>query len=120
MKVRALRGATTIPNNSKEAIIDGTAELLKEMMARNQIEEEDIVSIIFSATDDLNAEFPAAAARNLGFKLVPLLCARELSIPDGTQRCIRILMHFYTDKKPEELRHTYLRDAKRLRTDLPE
>lgn len=120
MKIRALRGAITIPENSQKEIIQGTAELLKEMMARNGIGEKDIVSIIFTATEELNAEFPAAAARELGFKYVPLLCTRELAVPEGIPQCIRILMHFYTGKEPEELKHVYLRDAKHLRTDLPE
>jgi chorismate mutase len=120
MQVRALRGATTVATNTKEEIVGGTAELLREMMSRNGIAEKDIVSIVFTATDDLNAEFPAAAARNLGFKTVPLLCTREIPVPGATARCIRILMHFYTEKDPGELRHTYLKAAKRLRTDLPE
>jgi chorismate mutase len=120
MQVRALRGATTVATNTKEEIASGTAELLREMMSRNGIIEKDIISVVFTATDDLNAEFPAAAARNLGFKTVPLLCAREIPVPGATPRCIRILMHFHSEKDPGELRHTYLQDAKRLRTDLPE
>jgi len=120
MQVRGLRGATTVANNTKEDIIEGTAELLGEMMSRNAINEKDIVSIIFTMTEDLNAEFPAAATRSLGFKTVPLLCTRELPVPDATPKCIRILMHFYTSKDPGDLRHVYLREAKHLRTDLPE
>jgi len=120
MKVRAIRGAITIPENSPKEIVSGTAELLREMIARNEIKENDIVSVIFTATEDLTAEFPAAAARELGFKYVPLLCTKELSVPEGIPQCIRILMHFYTEKEPRELRHVYLRGAKHLRTDLPE
>ena len=120
MRLRGLRGATTVEDNTAAAIINGTLELLEAMMDRNNIDEEKIVSIIFTATEDLSAEFPAAAARKLGFTTVPLLCAREIAVPDSTARCIRILMHFYTDCQPQELRHVYLNEAKHLRTDLPE
>lgn len=120
MRLRGLRGAITADNNIASDIVQETTLLLKEMMNRNDIEEEDIVSIIFSATDDLNAEFPAAAARTLGFKNTPLLCTKEIAVPGSITKCIRILMHFYTNKNAQELKHVYLKGAKRLRTDLPE
>ena len=120
MQLRALRGAILCQENSKEEIVERTAQLLREMIKRNDVRPEDIVDVIFTATEDLNAEFPAAAARHIGLTHVPLLCARELSITDGAPRCIRVLMHFYTRKHPHELRHPYLEGARQLRTDLPE
>ena len=118
--LRALRGAVTVPENSAEAIVAGTKELLSEMLERNEVEVDDLVSVIFTATPDLNAEFPAAAARALGIDHVPLLCAREIEVAGDVPRCIRVLMHLYTARDYASLRHTYLGDAKRLRTDLPE
>lgn len=106
--------------NDKNEIIARTAELLQALMSRNHIDEDRIISIIFTATEDLDAEFPAAAARQLGFTTVPLLCAREIAVPESTPRCIRMLVHFYTKSAPADLRHVYLHDAKHLRTDLPE
>ena len=120
MQLRALRGAILCKDNSKEEISERAAQLLREMLERNDIKHEDIMDIIFTATKDLTAEFPAAAARNIGLTHVPLLCARELNIDDSPQRCIRVLMHFYTRKHPHELRHPYLEGARQLRTDLPE
>jgi chorismate mutase len=120
MQLRALRGAVLCKENSKEEITEKAAQLLREMIQRNEIRTEDIVDIIFTATEDLTAEFPAAAARQIGLTHVPLLCARELSIEDSPQRCIRVLMHFYTRKHPHEMRHPYLEGARQLRTDLPE
>lgn len=120
MHIRGLRGATTVDNNTKDEIIERTSELLEELMSKNDVDENKIVSIIFTATDDLNAEFPAAAARKLGFTTVPLLCAREIDVPGSTPRCIRVLMHFYTSVEPDKMRHVYLHGAKHLRTDLPE
>jgi len=120
MQLRALRGAIICSENSKTEIINKTAQLMHEMMNRNELRPEDIVDIIFTATDDLTKEFPAAAARQMGLTHVPLLCARELAIEDSTAMCIRVLMHFYTRKPPHELRHPYLEGARQLRTDLPE
>lgn len=120
MRFRALRGATTCRENSKDEIIKNTAHLLEEMLGRNDIKPEDIIDIIFTATEDITEEFPAAAARQIGLTHVPLLCAKELSIKESTQKCIRVLMHFYTTKQPHELRHPYLEGARQLRTDLPE
>jgi chorismate mutase len=120
MQLRALRGAILCRDNSKEEITEKTATLLREMMVRNDIKPEDIVDIIFTATEDLTAEFPAAAARLIGLTHVPLLCAREISVEGAPERCVRVLMHFYTRKQPHELRHPYLEGARQLRTDLPE
>ncbi len=120
MQLRALRGAILCREDSKEEMTERTAQLLREMIERNDISTEDIVDIIFTATDDLHSEFPAAAARHIGLTHVPLLCARELDIKDSTGKCIRVLMHFYTRKHPHELRHPYLEGARQLRTDLPE
>ena len=120
MQLRALRGAILCKENARDEIVGKTAQLLGEMIKRNDVREDEIVDIIFTATEDLTAEFPAAAARQAGLGHVPLLCARELSIEGGMPMCVRILMHFYTRKQPHELRHPYLEGARQLRTDLPE
>lgn len=118
--VRALRGATTIDADTEDQIAERTQTLLKEMLSRNDVVNEDLVSIIFTATDDVTAAFPATVARALGLGDVPLLCARELNVVGGTRRCIRILIHLETDRSRAELRHVYLEGAKGLRDDLPE
>jgi chorismate mutase len=120
MQLRALRGAILCREDSKEEVTERSAQLLREMIDRNEIKPEDIVDIIFTATEDITAEFPAAAARHIGLTHVPLLCARELGIENAPGKCIRVLMHFYTRKHPHELRHPYLEGARQLRTDLPE
>lgn len=120
MRVRAVRGATTVPEDTREEIVSATATLLEEMLARNEIERDDLVSIVFTATPDLRAEFPAAAARGIGISEVPLLCARELDVEGAMPLCIRVLMHAYTERDLRSLRHVYLGDARQLRTDLPE
>lgn len=114
----ALRGATTLEADSREQVLERTTALLREMMARNGITKDDIVSIVFTATDDIHTEFPAAAARGMGLGDIPLLCARELDIDGAVDKCIRILMHFYSDVAPADVRHVYLERAKPLRTDL--
>jgi chorismate mutase len=119
-RVRAVRGATTIPENSADSIVEGTTELLEELFARNEIEPDDLISIVFTATDDLDAVFPAVAARKLGVSEVPLLCAREIAVPDSIPMCIRVLAHLYTDRNRDGLHHIYLRGARALRTDLHE
>ena len=119
-KLRALRGAITAGENTPDAIVEVTKELLSEMLDRNGVQIDDLVSVIFTATADLDAEFPAAAARALGIDHVPLLCAREIDVPGDIHRCIRVLMHLYTTRDYATLRHVYLGDAKQLRTDLPE
>lgn len=118
--LRALRGATTTDDDAGPAIVDATVELLREMLARNDVEHDDIVSVVFTATPDLTAEFPAAAARHVGISDVPLLCATEIAVAGAVGRCIRVLMHVYTSLEPAALRHVYLHAARQLRTDLRE
>ena len=120
MRLRAVRGATTVEEDTRDEIVSATVQLLQEMLRRNAVAREDLVSIIFTATDDLTAEFPATAARALGLGDVPLLCARELGIVHGMTRTIRVLMHFYGDQKRGDLHHVYLEGARSLRDDLPE
>jgi len=119
-RVRALRGAITLDSDSKDQVIERTARLLTTMLERNQVTHEDLVSIVFTATDDIRSEFPAAAARQIGISDIPLLCARELSVEGAVGLCIRVLMHLYTEKEPRSLRHVYLEGAVPLRTDLPQ
>ena len=120
MRLLALRGATTCEEDSKAEIDLKTQTLVREMLARNEINHDDLVSILFTATDDLQAEFPATAARALGLGDVPLICARELDIVHGMKRTIRVMMHFYGDTPRAELHHIYLEGARSLRDDLPE
>ncbi len=117
-RMRALRGAITVEGNDRDAIVAGTGELLETMIARNGVDGDDLVSMIFTATPDLDAEFPAIAARRLGLAHVPLLCSVELDVKGAMPRCVRVLMHLYTERGPDELQHVYLRDARELRTDL--
>jgi chorismate mutase len=119
-RLRALRGATTLEADTRAQVIERTQELLRETFARNGLDQHDVVSIVFTATDDISSAFPAEAAREAGIELVPLLCARELEIDGGIERCIRVLLHVYTERSPAELRHVYLHGARQLRTDLPE
>jgi chorismate mutase len=116
----ALRGAITLQADTRSEVETQTQRLVKEMLARNDVSHDDLVSIIFTATDDVTAEFPAAAARALGLGDVPLLCARELAIAGGMPLCIRVLMHLYTRLSRHELHHVYLEGARGLRDDLPE
>jgi chorismate mutase len=117
MKLRALRGAITVDANEADAILSATEELVHEVMTRNELDPEQMVSCIFTCTNDLDAEFPAVAARNLGLSSVPLLCAREIDVPGALPRVIRLLLHCYADPEAE-LRHVYLREAESLRRDL--
>ncbi|MFA9428599.1 chorismate mutase [Egicoccus sp. AB-alg2] len=119
-RVRALRGATTLDHDDRDHLIERTQELMAAVFARNELVEDDLISIVFTATDDIHAAFPAEAAREAGITHVPLLCARELEIDGGIRRCVRILVHAYTRRTPRELRHVYLHEARQLRTDLPE
>lgn len=119
-RLRAIRGATTLDEDSREQVIVRTQELLAGVFGRNDLTQDDVVSIMFTATDDISSAFPAEAARRAGIEHVPLLCARELEISGGIPRCIRVLLHVYTARAPQELRHVYLHDARQLRTDLPE
>jgi chorismate mutase len=120
VRVRALRGAITCNENSKQEIEEKTQRLVKELLARNELEHDDLVSVVFTATDDLTAEFPATAARAVGLGDVPLLCARELAIDGGKPLCFRLLVHCYTDRPLDRLHHVYLEGARTLRDDLPE
>jgi chorismate mutase len=117
MKLRALRGAITVEVNDADAILSATEELVREVMERNALEIDHMVSCIFTCTDDLDAEFPAVAARRLGLSSVPLLCAREIDVPGALPRVIRLLLHCYADPDSEP-RHVYLREAESLRRDL--
>jgi chorismate mutase len=120
MALRALRGATTVEDDTVEAVEPRVRELVVEMLRRNGVAKDDLVSIIFTATDDIHSMFPAAAARAEGLGDVPLLCARELDIAGGTPRCIRVLMHVDTERSRADLHHVYLEGARGLRDDLPE
>jgi chorismate mutase len=117
VKLRALRGAITVDGNEAEAILSATEELVHEVMERNGLSPEDLVSCIFTCTADLDAEFPAVAARRLGLSAVPLLCAREIDVPGSLPRVIRLMLHCYADPG-SPARHVYLREAGSLRRDL--
>ncbi len=117
MRLFALRGASSVDRNDPQAILGATEWLLREILKRNELTPGDVVSCIFTLTEDLDAEFPAVAARNLGFGAVPLLCAREVPVPDSLPRVIRILMHYYAPQEHEP-RHVYLGEARTLRQDL--
>lgn len=117
--VRALRGATTVDADTAEQIQERVGALVNEMLHRNDVDKDALISIVFTATDDITTMFPAAAARAVGLGDVPLLCARELAIDGGTPRCIRVLMHLTTERSRGELRHVYLAGAEGLRDDLP-
>jgi chorismate mutase len=119
-QVRALRGATTVSADDADAIVAVTKELLSQILERNGAVAEDLISIVFTTTPDLHAEFPAAGARALGLGEVPLLGAQEADVTGALPRCIRVLIHLYTDRDYASLRHVYLGDARSLRTDLPD
>lgn len=116
-RLHALRGAISVREDAAAEILDATTELMSEIMARNGLEPGQVVSCIFTVTDDITAEFPAVAARALGFERVPLLCAREIPVPGSLPRVIRVLIHYYADEG-HEARHIYLREAAGLRGDL--
>ena len=116
-RLYALRGATSVPENSSDAILEATEELMRELIARNSLEIDQFVSCLFTATSDLDAQFPALAARRIGFDRVPLLCARELEVPGSLPRVIRVLAHYYAPAD-HEARHVYLGEARALRADL--
>ncbi|MBU0687116.1 MAG: chorismate mutase [Candidatus Margulisbacteria bacterium] len=118
MAVRGIRGAISAKDNSKEAIIKATEELLEKIVEANQIKVEDVASAIFSTTKDLNAAFPAEAARNLGWLYSPLLCTNEIDVPNGLKKCVRVLLHVNMDKPQSEIKHVYLGAAEKLRPDL--
>lgn len=118
--LRGLRGATTCESDTPEEIRVATQELLLAMMERNDLEHDDVVSIIFTTSTDLTSSFPATAARGIGFGDIPLLCASEIAVPGSMSKCVRVLMHTYTTRARTEMRHVYLRNAQSLRDDLPE
>ena len=115
--LRGLRGATTAAANTREAILEATEELIRTLQESNGFVPEDVESAIFTSSPDLTAEYPARAARRLGWDTVPLLGASEVAVPDGVPRCIRLLLHLYTTKPARALKHIYLRDAAQLRPD---
>jgi chorismate mutase len=119
-RVRGLRGATTVDRNEESEIVATTAELLTTMMERNGLGVDDVISITFTATPDLDDGFSAAAARAARLSLVPVIGAMEVGVRGGLERCVRVLMHIYTDRSPAELRHVYLKEARSLPSDLPE
>jgi chorismate mutase len=112
-----LRGAISVEHNDAQDILDATTELMRAVMERNDLTPERVISCIFTATNDLNAEFPAVAARAIGFENVPLLCAREIPVPRSMPRVIRVLIHYHAEEDHEPV-HVYLGDAKALRQDL--
>ncbi|MCS7052028.1 MAG: chorismate mutase [Thermomicrobium sp.] len=117
LQCRGIRGATTVETNTADAIVSATRELLVALAEANRIDPEQIASIIFTTTRDLNATFPAVAARELGWVHVPLLCAHEMDVPGAPRGVVRVLMHVNTEKSPREIRHVYLRGARILRPE---
>jgi chorismate mutase len=119
MPTRGIRGATTVPADEPDLILDATRELLEEILAENDtMRPEDIASAFFTVTGDLVSTFPAQAARQMGWSLVPMLCAREIPVPNSLPRVIRVLVHWNTEIPQNEITHVYLRDAVKLRPDL--
>ncbi|MEU7695122.1 MULTISPECIES: chorismate mutase [Microbispora] len=116
--VRAIRGAIQVDGNDRDAILAGTTELVTEVMGRNNLTTDDVISVIFTCTPDLTAEFPALAARKLGFHDVPLLCATEIDVPGALPRVVRLMAHVQTDRPRQEIQHVYLRGAAALRVDI--
>ena len=119
MTIRGIRGAITIEKDTQENVLDATRDLLEEILDSNpHLEKDAIASAIFTTTKDIVSAFPALAARRMGWDLVPMICTQEIPVPQSLPRCIRVLIHWNTDKKPEDIQHVYLRDAINLRSDL--
>ena len=118
--ILAVRGATTLQVDDEPHMVERVTALLTEMLERNEVDHDDLISIIFTATDDLHCGFPALAARRMGLGDVPLLCARELEVDGSTPKCVRVLMHLNSTRSRAEMRHVYLEGARGLRDDLPE
>jgi chorismate mutase len=116
--VRAIRGATQVDADDREQILEATTELVTEVMTRNGLTTDDVISVLFTTTPDLAAEFPALAARKLGFQEVPLLCASEIAVPHALPRVIRLMAHVETARPRSEIQHVYLRGATALRLDI--
>ncbi len=115
---RGIKGATTVERNTRDEILAATTELLQLMIERNGIDPDDVASALFTTTTDLNAEFPAVAARRMGWTEVPLVCAHELDVPGSLGMCLRILLHVNTEKSAREINHVYIRGARVLRPDI--
>ena len=118
--VRAVRGATTVDHDTPEDIEELVVELLRQILERNGLDEDDIISILFTATDDIVSTFPATAARSMGLGAVPLICARELAIVGSVPHCIRVMLHVTTTRARDDIHHVYLEGAQGLRDDLPD
>ena len=119
MPLRALRGATTIEVDEVEHLTTRMVELFEELFERNEIDHDDLVSILFTATDDIRCTFPATAARTFGLGDIPLICARELDVDGATPLCVRVMLHLETDRARDQLHHVYQHGASNLRDDLP-
>jgi chorismate mutase len=120
LSVRAVRGATTVDDDTPRAITERVVSLLTQILDRNDLGEEDIISILFTATEDIVSTFPATAARSMGLGAVPLICARELSVVGSVPRCIRVMLHVTTERPRDGIHHVYLEGAQGLRDDLPD
>jgi chorismate mutase len=120
IRLRGIRGATTVESNTKEAILEATAELMSALIEANSLQEDDVASVFFSATQDLNAEFPALAARHMGWSNTALTCMQEMYVPGSLPMCVRVLMHVNTAKSQRDVKFVYLRGAKALRPDITE
>ena len=119
MAIRGIRGATTVSADEPDLILQGTRELLEAILDANEsMKPEDVGSALFTVTDDLESTFPAQAAREMGWGLVPMICAREIPVPGSLRRVIRVLVHWNTEVPQKEITHVYLRDAVKLRPDL--
>ena len=118
-RIVAVRGATTIESNTWDSMEERVQEMLLAIMERNDIDHSDVVSVLFTATPDVTVAFPATAARGIGFGDIPLICASEIDVPGGTPLCIRVMLHIYSDRQRDGLRHVYLHGAQGLRDDLP-
>jgi chorismate mutase len=118
--VRGLRGATTVDEDTVEQVMQRSQELMRQILERNDLVEDDIISAIFTTTRDISSIFPATAVREIGFGAVPLLCAAEIDVPGSMPRCIRVLLHVHTNRSREEIHHVYLNGAQGLRDDLPD
>jgi chorismate mutase len=118
--VRAVRGATTVDTDTSDAITERVVDLLSQILERNDLAEEDIISILFTATEDIVSTFPATAARSMGLGAVPLICARELAVVGSVPRCVRVMLHVTTERRRDQIHHVYLEGAQGLRDDLPD
>ncbi|PWV54650.1 MULTISPECIES: chorismate mutase [Nocardiopsis] len=118
MAVRAIRGAVQVDADEREQVLEATTELVSEVMRRNGLTTDDVISVLFTATTDLTSEFPALAARGVGFTDVPLMCASEIDVPGALPRVVRLMAHVETDLPRSEVQHVYLRGAQALRLDI--